>query len=476
MDEKTTFTAEEKELSEEIIKHTMRTAASSFPFLAKPIYSLKTKPSDEIESICSDYEYIYYNPKWLIDKYTKNGKKMENTIIHTVLHNLYLHPSMTTENDKVFEAAADMSVFCMMKNADALRTNSAIDKEFDAFLKLCDDTSTSALFKKADEDAVVFNKMFSIVSKLKEDDHNLWYTKRKDTPPEQDNAPQQSGEPKEMTVSDEPQNGNGTQEGNDTSNKSQNANAAAVGSQMNKNEEMWSNMLVQAKANARSPQYGSAHGNMFDEIKKPDRFSKMSYLEYMKRFAVQEIMSEDPDTFDVIMYTWGMDNLGDTPIIEFSETREQCSVTDIIIAIDMSGSCGGDIAVNFLRQIYTLFEQLNIRSSVNIRVVTFDTQITSEKIIRSRKDAEKLIRDYKGTGWGGTSFECVFDYADNFSKNNRGKKLKGLFFFSDAMGSFPEQKPKYRTTFFVPVDNDPMFCYDNYCFVPDWAELVKYKD
>lgn len=476
MDEKTTFTAEEKELSEEIIKHTMRTAASSFPFLAKPIYSLKTKPSDEIESICSDYEYIYYNPKWLIDKYTKNGKKMENTIIHTVLHNLYLHPSMTTENDKVFEAAADMSVFCMMKNADALRTNSAIDKEFDAFLKLCDDTSTSALFKKADEDAVVFNKMFSIVSKLKEDDHNLWYTKRKDTPPEQDNAPQQSGEPKEMTVSDEPQNGNGTQEGNDTSNKSQNANAVSAGSQMNKNEEMWSNMLVQAKANARSPQYGSAHGNMFDEIKKPDRFSKMSYLEYMKRFAVQEIMSEDPDTFDVIMYTWGMDNLGDTPIIEFSETREQCSVTDIIIAIDMSGSCGGDIAVNFLRQIYTLFEQLNIRSSVNIRVVTFDTQITSEKIIRSRKDAEKLIRDYKGTGWGGTSFECVFDYADNFSKNNRGKKLKGLFFFSDAMGSFPEQKPKYRTTFFVPVDNDPMFCYDNYCFVPDWAELVKYKD
>ncbi len=126
------------------------------------------------------------------------------------------------------------------------------------------------------------------------------------------------------------------------------------------------------------------------------------YLEYMKRFAVQEIMSEDPDTFD--------------------------------------------------------------------------TQITSEKIIRSRKDAEKLIRDYKGTGWGGTSFECVFDYADNFSKNNRGKKLKGLFFFSDAMGSFPEQKPKYRTTFFFPVNDEPMFFNDNYLSVPEWVELVKYKD
>ena len=468
MDEKTILTAEEKELSEQIIRHTMRTAAVSFPFLAKPIYSLKTKPSDEIESICSDYEYIYYNPKWLIDKYTKNGKKMENTIIHTVLHNLYLHPSMTNENDKVFEAAADMSVFCMMKNADALRTNSAINKEFDAFLKLCSGTSTSELFKAAEADPAVFNKMFSIVSKLKEDDHNLWYTKRKDVPQQG----QQAGEHMEITVSNESQNGNAAQQDGN----SQNANAVSGGSQQDKYEEMWSNMLVQAKAAARSTQYGSAHGNMFDEIKKPNRFSRMSYLEYMKRFAVQEIISEDPDTFDIIMYTWGMDNLDDTPIIEFSETREQCSVSDIIIAIDMSGSCSGDIAVNFLRQIYTLFEQLNIRSSVNIRVVTFDTQITSEKIIRSRKDAERFIRDYKGMGWGGTSFECVFKYADEFSKSNRGKKLKGLFFFSDAMGSFPEQKPKYRTTFFVPVDNDPMFCYDNYCFVPDWVELVKYKD
>lgn len=465
MEENIVISAEEKELSEQIIKHTMRTAASSFPFLAKPIYSLKTEPSDRITSICSDYEYIFYNPAWLIDKYKKNSKKLENAIIHTVLHNLYLHPSMTSENDKIFETAADMSVFCLMKNANALQANSVIDKEFDAFLSLCDDTSTSALFKKAEADPVVFNKMYSIVSKLKEDDHNLWYTKRKDKPP-MESEDQQNGTPTEASTPSKP----------DNDNNEDKPSAAAESSKLDKSEEMWKSMLVQAKASARSTQYGSEHGNMFDEIKKPDRFSKFSYLEYIKRFAVQEIMSEDPDTFDVIMYTWGMDNLGDTPIIEFSETREQCSVSDIIIAIDMSGSCSGDIAVNFLRQIYTLFEQLNIRSSVNIHVVTFDTQITSEKIIRSRKDAEKLVSNYKGIGWGGTSFECVFEYADDFSKNNRGKKLKGLFFFSDAMGFFPSEKPKYRTTFFVPVNDELMLFNDNYVSVPDWVELVKYKD
>ena len=85
------------------------------------------------------------------------------------------------------------------------------------------------------------------------------------------------------------------------------------------------------------------------------------------------------------------------------------------------------------------------------------------------------VNDWEGMGWGGTDFHCVFDYANEFSRQNRGKKLKGLFFFSDAMGPFPSEKPKYRTTFFVPAEND-FIDYDSFCYVPDWVELVKYKD
>ncbi|MBQ5332225.1 MAG: hypothetical protein J6K92_03050, partial [Oscillospiraceae bacterium] len=120
--------------------------------------------------------------------------------------------------------------------------------------------------------------------------------------------------------------------------------------------------------------------------------------------------------------------------------------------------------------------QMNIRSSVNINVVTFDTNITMEKNIRSKKDAEILVQDYSPGGWGGTDFRCVFEYADNFSKKNRGKKLKGLFFFSDACGAFPDTKPSYRTTFFVPAEDDQAYSFFDTDFVPEWVELVKYKD
>ena len=294
-------------------------------------------------------------------------------------------------------------------------------------------SSVGELYELAQKDVKAFSKMYSIVSKLKEDDHSLWYLKPEEQP-----------------------------QGNMTGNKSG-------------QEQSWSKLLVDAKLSAKSDSFGSAHGNMFMEIKKPDRFSRFDYLEYIRRFARQEIVSEDPDTIDMIMYTWGMENLDDTPIVEFSEVREQCTATDIIIAIDMSGSCSGEIAKNFLRQIITLFEQMNIRSSVNIHVVAFDTQLLFTKIIRSKNDVHDFFDDYKGCGWGGTDFRCVFEYADKFAEKNKGKKLKGLFFFSDGEGLFPGEKPSYRTTFFIPKDENSGVFFEPH-FVPDWVELVRYTD
>lgn len=459
MRDKNSFTPDELELAAEIISHTIRRTTMELSFLQRAVYSLKTEPADEVETICSDYEYLYYNPKWVITMYTKNKDKLRNAIIHTVLHSLYLHPSMTSEKDDVFDTAADFSVFCMMKSADLLSEMSSVESDIDKFIDKYKVSSTAELYELAESDVKAFGKMFSIVSKLKSDNHQMWYTRREKNQQNRLDAPEISGDAAPLEEAPE-------QKGSDSS-------AAAAISEA---EQSWSSLLSHAKVSARSEGFGSKHGNMFMEIKKPDRFSRFSYLEYIRRFAIQEVMSEDPDTFDLMMYTWGMDNLGDTPIIEFSETREQCSATDIIIAIDMSGSCGGDIAVNFLRQIYSLFEQMNIRSSVNIHVVTFDTCIISKKVIRSRKDAYELIKNYKGSGWGGTDFTCVFNYADSFSKENHGKRLKGLFFFSDAMGMFPGTKPSYRTTFFIPENSSfgagPFWEPD----VPDWVEMVHYRD
>ncbi|MGN0642122.1 MAG: VWA-like domain-containing protein [Huintestinicola sp.] len=444
---------DDRELSAEIITHTIRSIASEFPYLQKAVYALKPMPEDNISSVCSDYEYLYYAPRWVAEQYIKDKDKLKKALIHSVLHSLYLHPSMISENDKVFDTAADFAVFCLMNSAELIDTATAAYRKMTDFIGIYNACTTAELYELAESDSKALKMMTSVVNKLKEDDHSLWYTRRKED------------------VSSDKQSDNNA--GGDFKSVGNNSDGQ---SGIPESENIWSGLRAQARSDAQSEGYGSSHGNMFMEIKKPDRFSRFSYLEYLRRFAVREIVGEDPDTLDLIMYTWGMDNLDDTPIIEFSEVRERCTATDIIIAVDMSGSCAGDVAVNFLRQIYTLFEQMNIRSAVNIHVVTFDTQIIEKKIIRSRKDASELVKNYSGEGWGGTDFRCVYEYADKFSENNHGRKLKGLFFFSDAMGIFPDEKPSCKTTFFVPVDNG--FTFDQLFFlnIPEWVELVHYVD
>ncbi len=431
------FTQQELDVSAEIINHVMRMVVSDMSFLQKAVYSLKPQPTDKTSSVCADYERLYYNPRWVLEKYRKGGAKLRNCIVHCVLHNLFLHPSITTEQDKDYDTAADFAVFGMMACANLLNSYS-ISEDIKEFMRKHSASSVGELYELSQKDVKAFSKMYSIVSKLKEDDHSLWYLKHE-------------GQQQADMISDNSGQGSSIQ------------------------EQIWSKLLSDAKLSAKTDGFGSMHGNMFMEIKKPDRFSRFDYIEYIRRFARQEIVSEDPDTIDMMMYTWGMENLDDTPIVEFSEVREQCTATDIIIAIDMSGSCAGEVAENFLRQVLTLFEQMNIRSAVNIHVVAFDTQLLFTKIIRSKNDVHSFFDNYKGEGWGGTNFRCVFDYADKFAQNNNGKRLKGLFFFSDGEGFFPDEKPSYRTTFFIPKsENSGEFYEPN--FAPDWVELVRYTD
>ena len=92
---------------------------------------------------------------------------------------------------------------------------------------------------------------------------------------------------------------------------------------------------------------------------------------------------------------------------------------------------------------------MNIGSNVNIHVVFFDTQILKTCIIRNKHEAEEFIRGYNAFGFGGTDFNCVFDYADEFRKKSGGRPLKGLFFPMPAE-AFPTKRKTIPLPFSYP--------------------------
>ena len=76
---------------------------------------------------------------------------------------------------------------------------------------------------------------------------------------------------------------------------------------------------------------------------------------------------------------------------------------------------------------------------------------------------DNYLKNMKIRGLGGTDFLPVFGYVDYLIEKKEFSNLKGLIYFTDGWGSFPEKKPPYETAFvFI---NDDYFNPD----IPPWA-------
>ena len=112
---------------------------------------------------------------------------------------------------------------------------------------------------------------------------------------------------------------------------------------------------------------------------------------------------------------------------------------DICIAIDMSGSIGGEQAKDFLSEIWGIMNQYNC---FNIHLWCFDTQVYAEaKFTQDNKDD---MLNYVPQGGGGTMFECNWDYM-----KEQGIQPKFFLMFTDGYpcGSWGEET--YCDTMFL---------------------------
>ena len=74
-------------------------------------------------------------------------------------------------------------------------------------------------------------------------------------------------------------------------------------------------------------------------------------------------------------------------------------------------------------------------------------------------------------GFGGTDFRPVFEYVEELIKNKEFKNLKGLIYFTDGEGKYPQKKTSYETAF-VFIEDEKFYDYK----VPSWAMKVVLKN
>jgi len=120
-------------------------------------------------------------------------------------------------------------------------------------------------------------------------------------------------------------------------------------------------------------------------------------------------------------------------------------VEDLVVAIDTSGSIGGDELRTFLSELRGI---LQAYPHMQVYLVTCDAQVWAFDALTSQDPVPTEIQ-----GRGGTDFRPVFDEIER-----RGLSPSAAVFLTDGMGDYPDDAPSYPVLWVLtPEHHEPPF-------------------
>ncbi|MCI8528952.1 MAG: hypothetical protein HFH82_07355 [Lachnospiraceae bacterium] len=233
-------------------------------------------------------------------------------------------------------------------------------------------------------------------------------------------------------------------------------------------KEQWEKISQRVKADLKSFTKAKADaGSLLKNLEEATK-DRYDYGEILRRFMVMgEEMGINDDEFDYVYYTYGLEQYGNLPLIEPLEYKESHKVKEFVIAIDTSASCRGEIVKAFLNKTYSILKSTeNFFHRINVHVIQCDHKVQSDTKITSEEEFDAFLQHGKLTGFGATDFRPVFDYVNLLLEQREFENLKGLIYFTDGYGIYPERMPEYQVIFaFLGED-------ENRAAVPSWSMKV----
>ena len=231
-------------------------------------------------------------------------------------------------------------------------------------------------------------------------------------------------------------------------------------------EEDWKGVAqrMQVDLETFSRRQGNLPGGLMQNLRSVNR-ERYDYTEFLKKFAVRgEVMKVNDDEFDYIFYTYGLRLYDNMPLVEPLEYKEVKRIREFVIAIDTSGSVAGELVQRFVQKTYNILKSTeSFFSRINMHIIQCDATIQEDVRITSQEEFDVYLKNMKIHGLGGTDFRPVFGYVQYLQEQQEFTNLKGLIYFTDGYGVFPEKMPNYQTAF-VYLDE----AYNN-PEVPPWA-------
>lgn len=191
---------------------------------------------------------------------------------------------------------------------------------------------------------------------------------------------------------------------------------------------------------------------------------KHDFSRYLRRFSItREEIRLDMGSFDYIPYYYGLERYGNMPLVEPLEYAESHRVEQLVIAIDTSASCSRPVVERFLAEIQRiLMGHEYFFKRMDVHIIQCDAIVQSDVVIHSTEEWKSYTKDIVIKGRSGTDFRPVFALVEKLRQAGELKNLKGLMYFTDGDGVYPQRQTPYETAFVFSDRRALEYSY------PDW--------
>lgn len=519
MDEKLKRRREEDRLGQDIIDECRVQLMLKFRFLDLALWRMDLKPMrvGAQYPLATDAKQVAYDPPRVVARFRESFEESVRDYLHLVMHCIFRHPF-----DKDHECREAWGLTC-----DIIIENAVMDMCGTRFVSVDDSARRQAISEISMMvgrllPGKVYDLIKSVVqtpegqqfrglgrSTLNEwhalferDDHGAW-------PANNDTSSQESDPDKTEEVTEDNENPEVESDALRTDNPSESEQQSAGGGQDASSEETetdaeaedtaedeggeqdesgerdrgqqsdtdtdqdeceWEDISKQIEMNLEtfSKEWGDEAGSLMANLAIANR-KTYSYTDFLRQFiVVTEEMQLNMDEFDYIYYTYGMELYGNMPLVEPLEYKETERIHDFVIAIDTSESVSGDLVKRFLTHTFDILKSSeDYAREVNIHLIQCDAKVQSDTKISDLKDVDKMMEGLIIRGFGGTDFRPAFDYVTTLRRRGELENMKGIIYFTDGLGQFPEKTPDYDVAFVFMDDGDTQLPP-----VPPWAMKI----
>ena len=394
-----------EEYAEKILNLARDTITVRYRFFDAALNKLKLKSMPGTLVYETNGEYLYYDPVKLLNEYKDEPNIATRLLLHVLFHGIFLHSfRFDKTNENYWNLATDIAVENIILDMDIQAAHMTKDDEERTIIsklkKWVPKITAEKLYREfavgglSQDSEILYKKLFTM------DRHR-----------------------KRVNIKEEPD--------------------------MIITEEDWKKILERVKAELESfSKAGSAPESLKENLGESTR-KRYNFDDMLRKFSVQgEEITVNPDEFDYIYYTYGLSKYGNLPLIEPLEYAEIKRVKEFVIVLDTSASCRGEVVKNFLKKTYDILtEESSFFNKVNVHIVECDREVQEDIKITSLEEFKRLTSEIKLTGFGATDFRPAFNYVDDLIKNKEFENLKGLIYFTDGFGIYPEKAPDYDVIF-----------------------------